>query len=52
MSCLKCNGNRVVWETDHTWGTSTCGPCSLCNKNGQQVKKDYDAILKKLEAMK
>lgn len=52
MTCLKCNGNRVVWVTDRTWGTATCGPCPRCNKNGQQVKKDYDVILKKLKAVK
>lgn len=51
MKCLKCEDNRVVWTTDHRWGTSTCGPCPVCNAGGLKVKKDYSEILKKLEAV-
>ncbi|MHC5215227.1 hypothetical protein ACYSNR_01065 [Enterococcus sp. LJL128] len=46
MECFTCFDNKVIWVEDK-YGRSTCGPCPICNLNGNEVRKEIEKMEKK-----
>lgn len=49
MTCLKCNGEMVIWE-ESEYGTVTIKPCPKCNKNNEVAKKAMEELEKIIKA--